>query len=171
MGALALVGGRVYTRFVSPSAARRSRPRFPDAYGAPTSPDGLLDWQHVATRLEQSQRYWLATSTVDGRPHAVPVDGIWLDTSLYFGGAETRWMRNVRANPNVAVHLDSSEDVVTLEGGVEFVDGPVALLRRVASASKAKYGFGSPRPCWAFTPKIVFAWTNLTKDPTRWLFD
>lgn len=161
----------MYTGLVhaTDEAGRRSRPHMP-GYGVPTSAKGMLEWSHVDTRLERARHYWVATTDADGRPHSVPVDGVWLESSLYFGGGDTRWMRNLRANPRVAIHLESGDDVVIVEGAVAFVDGPDALLEKLATASKAKYGFAYLGPCWSLTPQVAFAWTNLTKDPTRWVF-
>jgi hypothetical protein len=35
--------------------------------------------------LESAPHYWLATTLLDGRPHVVPVDGLWLADRWYFG--------------------------------------------------------------------------------------
>ena len=68
----------------------------PEGYGRVTKP---LTWTAVRVRLEAAMHYWLVTIRPDGRPHAIPTDGIWLDGSWYFGGAEgTVHMRNVAAN-------------------------------------------------------------------------
>ncbi len=55
----------------------------PAVYGKPKK---ILDWDAVYGRLDQAERYWLATTRPDGRPHVVPVDGVWLDGIWYFGG-------------------------------------------------------------------------------------
>ncbi len=76
-----------------------------------------MDWSDVERRLMEARVYWIATSGPGGRARVRPVDGIYLDGTLYVGGSpETRWVRDILANPQVAVHLDDGHDVVILEG-------------------------------------------------------
>jgi Pyridoxamine 5'-phosphate oxidase len=97
----------------SPTA---SRPHIP-GYGIPKDKRGLLPWSHVVERVAKAQHYWICTVGPDGRPHATPVDGLWLDDQLFFGGSpQTRRNRNLAANPAVCVHLESGMDVVILQG-------------------------------------------------------
>jgi nitroimidazol reductase NimA-like FMN-containing flavoprotein (pyridoxamine 5'-phosphate oxidase superfamily) len=127
----------------------------------------------VTERLEKSRNYWVATADGAGRPHVVPVWGLWVDDILCFGGApETRWMRNLAANPWAAVHLESGDDVVMLEGKVEEMNDPDhPLVKRCADASMAKYGMGGGVPFLVLRPQVVFAWSNFLSDATRWRFD
>jgi hypothetical protein len=46
-----------------------------------------LAWATVRAELEQATQYWIATSRADGRTHMVPVDGLWLDDVLFYGGS------------------------------------------------------------------------------------
>jgi hypothetical protein len=157
-----------------------SRPDIPD-YGIPGSRKGLLDWKNVRGRLEESAIYWLATASPEGLPHTVPVWGVWLDDRLYFdGGARTRHLRNVAANPRIAVHLESGNEVVIVEGtaGAASVPDP-ELTVRVADGYRAKYGGAgySPKPdswdgggLWVVHPQCAFAWTKFPGDATRFRF-
>lgn len=164
---------------------RPSRPRFPAEYGAPTETTGLLPWSHVVMRMEQARTYWLCTMQNTGMPHAVPVWGVWLHDTLYFHVApSTRTGRNLAANPAVAIHLESGDDVVLIKGFVERVRndtlGP-ALAAEIAAASRQKYPevFIDAEP-WHYQPHegeafavrmtLAYAWTNLAVDPTRWQF-
>lgn len=122
--------------------------------------------------------YWTCTVTPDGRPHAVPVDGIWLQDALYFGGSpQTRWQRNLAANPAISIHLESTTDVVILRGRVKSLSKPARELSMALSkASKKKYGF-APKPedyekggVYVFRPSLVLAWKDFPKDATRWQF-
>lgn len=119
--------------------------------------------------------------TVDpeGRPHTTPVDAVWVDDRLYFGGSpQTRRNRNLAANPAVAVHLEDAMDVAIVQGDaheLRVVDP--ALGVRLAEASKKKYGF-SPKPeefgkggTFVLRPRVAFAWTKFPKDATRWRFE
>src|SRR5262245_42608671 len=91
-----------------------SRPYMP-GYGLPKSKTDLLPWSHVSTRMAEAQHYWLCTVDPDGRPHATPVDGLWLDDRLYFGGnPQTRRNRNLAGNPAVCIHLEGAMEVVIL---------------------------------------------------------
>src|SRR3954466_7366862 len=62
------------------------------------------DWDEVVRRLTTAQLYWLVTVRTDGRPHAVPLCGVWHDGTFAFcTGAEEQKMRNLDANPHVVV--------------------------------------------------------------------
>ena len=70
--------------------------RVPAAYGTPGGPDRLLPWSYVEERLRAASNYWITTVGPSARPHARPVDGVWVDGALCFGGSpETRWVRNL----------------------------------------------------------------------------
>jgi nitroimidazol reductase NimA-like FMN-containing flavoprotein (pyridoxamine 5'-phosphate oxidase superfamily) len=112
-----------------------SRPHVP-GYGISQSLDGLLSWSEVEKSLEAARSYWLVTTSVDGSPHSRPVDGIWLDGVLYFGGGGTRWSRNLRENPRAEVHLESTQRVVILEGEVERVSANAHGMEEVNEAGK-----------------------------------
>jgi len=160
------------------------RPRFPTDYGVPTDEAGLLPWSHARERLENAAVYWISTTRPNGRPHAAPVWGVWIDDTLYFDGSpQTRRGRNLAANPAVAVHLESGgegKDVVIAEGEAREIRAPnPSLAVRLAAAYTAKYaseGYSPSPETWEggglyqMRPRVVIAWTNLGKDPTRWHF-
>ncbi len=156
---------------------RRDRPRFPKGYGVPKSRTGLLSWSHADERLAAARSYWVGTTLPDGSPHAVPLWGVWSNGQLFFGtDPETRTARNLAQNPEVVVHLESGDDVVILKGAVVLVTDH-DLLKRIAGLGAAKYGGPVPEedqdaahPAYALKPRVVYAWTNLAKDPTRWRF-
>ncbi|MEW5961590.1 MAG: pyridoxamine 5'-phosphate oxidase family protein [Chloroflexota bacterium] len=148
------------------------RPYVPE-YGIPTSLEGTLPWSHVSERLEQSRNYWVGTTSPAGQPHVVPVWGVWLKGILYFGGGpHTRWSRHLAANPQVAVHLESGDDVVILEGTVERLTNPDhPLLAQVDDAYEAKYRLRHGPPIWVLRPQVAFAWNDFPRNATRWRFD
>jgi nitroimidazol reductase NimA-like FMN-containing flavoprotein (pyridoxamine 5'-phosphate oxidase superfamily) len=156
-----------------------SRPYIP-GYGIPKDKKGLLPWSHVTERATKAQHYWICTVGPDGRPHATPVDGLWLDDRLFFGGSpQTRRNRNLAANPAVCVHLESGIDVVILQGDARVLDAPDhSLCVRLAEASKKKYGYGmkpeqyqKAEGMYVFRPRVAFAWKQFPKDATRWRFE
>lgn len=161
-------------------APRAGRPQIV-GYGIPKDKKGLLPWSHVAERMTAAQHYWIGTTGLDGQPHATPVDGLWLEDRLYFGGSpQTRRHRNLVANPAVCVHLESGSDVVILRGEAQELR-PLAhdLAVRLAEASVKKYGYGfKPEELEAggaavfrFRPRVVLAWKQFPKDATRWIVE
>lgn len=157
--------------------------RFPADYGqtAETTAD-VLPWSEVAERIAASANYWLATTTDDGRPHLRPVDGVFVDATLAFGGSpETRWVRHLQQRPEVSASLPDDDHAVVLEGAVELVTDPEhTLADAVTAAQVAKYPqyFGGEnaqgfQPFWALRPRRVYAWslTGFPKRATRFDFE
>jgi hypothetical protein len=113
----------------------------------------------------------------DGRPHAVPIDGLWLDTRLWFGGVPaTVWQRALHADPRVTVHLDDPVAATIVDGTCKVVRPSREVAEGLVAASKAKYGYDLPveiylAGVWSLTPAKVMAWTDLTVDATRFVFD
>ena len=88
------------------------RPRMTD-YGVPADPAGALPFEWARERLAANRNYWLVTVDPAGRPHSTPVWGVWLDNALYFGtDPQSFKYKNLAANPAVAVHLESGDEVV-----------------------------------------------------------
>jgi hypothetical protein len=156
----------------------------PEGYGVPETDEGVLDWSWAVERLEPALTYWFSTTRPDGRPHAMPAWGVWLDDALYFEGSPaTRRARNLAENPGLVVHLESGDEVVILEGRSEEMDKPPdrALAERLAAAFTAKYGTTRweyrPQPdqwdeggLWRLRPQTAFGWSEFPRDVTRWRF-
>jgi nitroimidazol reductase NimA-like FMN-containing flavoprotein (pyridoxamine 5'-phosphate oxidase superfamily) len=146
----------------------------PPEYGVPEEP---LAWAEVAERLTRAPHYWLATVRPDGRPHVVPLDGLWLEDAWYFGGsAATVKQRNLNANPRATLHLEDAASAVIVEGVCEEIAPDAELAARLAAASKAKYGF-APDPAaymasgvWRLRPARVLSWRRFPRDATRFVF-
>jgi hypothetical protein len=156
------------------------RPGIVEGYGISARNEGLLPWSHVSERMGSSRNYWIGTTRPDGRPHAAPVWGVWLDNALFFGtDRRSRKARNLRENPEVVVHLESGDDCVILEGVIE-EEADTALRRRAGVAYAAKYGFdalGSADeagpPVYVLRPRVAFAWmeSSFPETATRWRLD
>jgi general stress protein 26 len=148
----------------------------PAGYAFPQGQEELLAWAHAEHLLEQARSYWLATTNPDGRPHVTPLWGVWVDGALYFDGhPQTRWGRNLAANPNVSVHLESGSDVVILEGVAEDVTTDEALGTRITDAWTAKYGRLTPDPAgsgmFRMRPSVARGWSHESlNDGARWRF-
>lgn len=145
----------------------------PPEYGTPAT---TLAWADVEARLQAATHVWLATVRPDGRPHTVPVDGLWVDGAVWFGGStETVKHRNLVADDRAVLHLPDAEAAVILEGRCRLVhpDGPT--VKRLIAASKEKYGYAPPADAyaggvWCLQPSKVMAWTSLPVDATRFIF-
>jgi general stress protein 26 len=116
-------------------------PRYGDA--SATAPA----WDEIERLFIDAQLYWIITVRRDGRPHAVPLVGVWHDGAFAFcTGAEEQKHRNLDSNPQVAVTTGSTgangwasgKDVV-VEGRAMRVTAPEAL-HELADAWFAKYG-------------------------------
>ena len=155
------------------------RPHFPEGYINANATKEILPWSYVQERMTQARNYWIVTATPQGKPSATPVWGVWIDDTLYFDGSpQTRRGRNITANPQVTVHLESGDQALMLEGKAHILPGAPekSLAERVAAAYREKYtadGYAPEATQWdqgglhVFKPQKVLAWTNFIKDPTR----
>ena len=156
------------------------RPDMP-GYGISTDEDGLLDWSRLNNAMQSARNYWIITVRPDDLPHATPVWGLWIDEVFYFScGKKSRKARNIAANPNIVVHLESGDDVVILEGELELVtdDGMFPCLSK---EYKNKYDFdpfgeagAQPgEPFYFLRVKKAYAWRekDFPKSATRWKFE
>ena len=161
------------------SEPRVDRPHVP-GYGIPRSTKGVLPWSWAVERLERAEIYWLATADGDGAPHLIPIWGAWVDGRWYVEGGPTRWQRNLRANPQIAIHVEATgTEVVIVEGtAVEHVAPPVDVAERIL-AGYAKYRPGYEASAdhwtqgglWELRPIKAFAWTTFPRDMTRYTFE
>ena len=136
---------------------RADRPEIPYGLKGAKEGMGLLPWRRVSDRMGASYIYWVSTTRKDGRPHSIPVWGVWLDETLYFSnGAVTA--RNLARDPRVSVHLEDGEDTVIIEGAVEMARGK-ALIKRISARYNEKYLWEGTQDAWfALRPRVAFAW-------------
>jgi nitroimidazol reductase NimA-like FMN-containing flavoprotein (pyridoxamine 5'-phosphate oxidase superfamily) len=146
-------------------------------YGIPDSTEGLLPWSWAVERLSKAHNYFVATTRPGGRPHVVPVWGLWLDPAFYFGtGTTSRKARNLAANPHCVVCPENAGEAVIVEGLAEGVTDP-SLLSQFKDAYLNKYRWEmdtSQGGIYAVRPKVVFGFIESGGDfpgtATRWLF-
>ncbi len=166
-------------------AAQPVPPFFPPQAGLPQMPKvfGLkprknyLPWSHAEERLARSRNYWICTVRPNGRPHATPVWGFWLEGALYFGTARSsRKALNLAHNANLSVHLESGDDVVILEGAAAEVSEKEEF-QRLDAASRKKYQMPlliipGESVVYRVRPRVVLAWleSDLPGSGTRWQF-
>jgi hypothetical protein len=155
------------------------RPRTPDAgYGVPTQGGSMIGWAACVERLRTAEAYWLATTGPDRAPHVVPVWGVLVDDDLYLetGQAHTKKVRNLEANPAVAVHLDGVNAALILHGRAVACIPDARLGIALAAAFEAKYPGYAPGPAaWddgglhRVEPRVMLAWGDMP-TATRWRF-
>lgn len=96
---------------------RVERPDMRD-YGVPDDLDGALPWAWAEERLLRSRNLWVVTASSDGRPHAMPVWGVWRtppDRFVFSCAPTSRKAINLRANPQAVVAVDDTVEVVSVE--------------------------------------------------------
>jgi nitroimidazol reductase NimA-like FMN-containing flavoprotein (pyridoxamine 5'-phosphate oxidase superfamily) len=85
----------------------------------------------LADVVRESARFgrtvWIATASLDGEPHVVPVAMSWIDDELVgFVLSSGKKVRNLRANPQAQVHFAVSEandwDSLMVWGTTSIVD-------------------------------------------------
>jgi len=144
----------------------------------PDEGTGLLPWQWAEERLTSSRNYWVVSLWPDGRPHAMPVWGLWHEGAFWFSSSKgSRKARNLAADPRCVVTTEDAADPVVLEGTAELVSEPEALATMLA-LENAKYETNYTidlldpdvnavyrvRPRWAFGLRH----DDFTGSPTRW---
>ena len=161
---------------------RISRPDMP-GYGilGPQEGSGLLPWSWAAERLTSARNYWVSSVWPDGRPHAMPVWGMWDDSTLWFtSGIASRKVKNLRADPRCVVTTEDAGDPVMIEGTAAIICDQ-ASIRRVLDLMNDKYrtdiepGFLDPdvNATIAVRPRLVIGMrhADFTGSPTRWTFE
>jgi hypothetical protein len=145
-------------------------------YGVGRTRRGLLSWPAAAGRLTRSHNYWLVTTRPDGRPHAMPVWGLWLADRFYFSsGRRSRKTRNLVANPWCVVCTERADEAVIVEGRARPVTDP-AVLAALAPPYGRKYRPWTLDPdlgpVYAVRPRVVFGVFERTfpRTATRWTF-
>jgi PPOX class probable F420-dependent enzyme len=98
----------------------------------------------LAGRLRTENVAWITTVTPGGQPQSSPVWFLWEEDEFLVYAQPHSWkVRNIRANPQVSLHLNSDAEggqVVTFEGSAR-IPGGHPLAHEVA-AYLAKYREG-----------------------------
>lgn len=153
------------------------RPQMSPDYGISKDKEGLLQWDWVSEKMTNARNYWIVSTRPDGRPHAMPVWGVWFEEKFYFStDPNSRKGRNFATNPEIVVHLESGDDVVIFEGRIRQL-ADMELISRMGETYFAKYGFKlEPGPAFGIynlQPHTVYAWLekDFSKSATRWRFE
>jgi nitroimidazol reductase NimA-like FMN-containing flavoprotein (pyridoxamine 5'-phosphate oxidase superfamily) len=165
------------------SQPKADRP-FAPGYGIVGAEEGkgLLPWAWVGGKMNRCRTFWLATihaslhsglQSSSGRPHVMPVWGVWLDDAFFFStGRKSRKGQNLAANPACTIANDDGAEAVVVEGLATPVND-AAALERVANVYKKKYKMdprGMGEPIFIVRPRVVFGFIERTfpKSATRW---
>jgi len=155
-------------------------------YGVPDDLDGVLPWSWAEERLLASRNLWVVTASAAGRPHAMPVWGVWLpepSAFLFSCAPSSRKARNLAENPQATVAADHTVEVVTVEGTTRFVtpdevaDGIDAYVRKYhedESAQEAAKQFVGENTVVLLTPERAFGIIETEEDfgprATKWVW-
>jgi nitroimidazol reductase NimA-like FMN-containing flavoprotein (pyridoxamine 5'-phosphate oxidase superfamily) len=94
-------------------------------YGVETPAWSPLPWPWAAERLVANRNFWVVTVSGDGRPHALPVWGVWDEDERRFAFSSSpraRKVRNLAANPGVVIMTESTVECLSVEGQARLVD-------------------------------------------------
>jgi nitroimidazol reductase NimA-like FMN-containing flavoprotein (pyridoxamine 5'-phosphate oxidase superfamily) len=153
---------------------RARRPHMP-GYGITENAKGLLPWKWAEGVLSKTKNYFLATVRKDGRPHIMPIWGVWIDGAFYFSTGKTSLKaRNLRANPNCIVCPGGADKAVIVEGTAKKVADRKKLAQFVkVYFEKYKWDISKMNePVFAVRPRTVFGQIEktFTQTATRWMF-
>lgn len=154
-------------------------------YGVDTADWQPLPWAWAAERLLAARNLWVVTVSTAGRPHAMPVWGVWDEEDRRFGfscGPRSRKIRNLDANPQAVVMTESTVQCLSVEGraaritdkarGDEWVERYLAKYRSMAPELTAE--FIRQNVLVEFVPERAFAVIETADEfstrATRWVF-
>lgn len=160
------------------SEPRADRPQMPGYQLASVSDGELLPWSWVVERLERSRNYFISTTRPDGRPHSMPVWGVWLNDAFWFNtGSRSRKVRNLATNAQCVITTEGADECAIVEGEAQRVTDAGDLARFV-DAYRAKYDWSlaeSADPTFVVRPRVVFGFVEaadrFAKTATRWRFE
>ena len=146
-----------------------------------------LQWAWAAERLLAGRNFWVVTVSARGRPHALPVWGVWDDDEHRFAfscGPRSRKARNLAANPQTVVMIDDTVDCLSVEGRAVVVDDDDRVRERWIEHYLQKYQPMAPELTAdflrnnlvvEFVPQRAFAVIEREDEfatrATRWVFD
>ena len=116
-------------------------------YGVPEDLEGTLPWEWAEERLVANKNFWVVTVSASGRPHSLPVWGVWLPEVERFWfscSPHARKARNIRENPQCVVTVDDTVECVSVEGRARIVDAVLEAdaVDRAVAAYSMKYADG-----------------------------
>ncbi len=117
---------------------RGDRPHIP-GYGIPTTLRAPCHGRGRSSDSRAPRSTGSATTGADAAPHLIPIWGSWTGGRWYVEGGPTRWQRNLRENPQLAIKVESGDEVVIVEGTARELVAPAEPLSSAILAGYAKY--------------------------------
>src|SRR5713101_1627910 len=166
------------------ASPRADRPFMPD-YGVDSPAWTPLSWSWAAERLMANRNFWVVTVSADGRPHALPVWGVWDDDEGRFAfscAPRSRKARNLAANPRAVFMTDDTVECLSVEGraapvrddarAAQWIERYLAKYRSLSSELTAD--FLRQNLVVEFEPERAFAVIEREEEfatrATRWSF-
>lgn len=161
-----------------------SAPYMPE-YGVGNPDWRALPWSWARDRLDAARNVWLVTVSSRGRPHSLPVWGVWADDEHRFGfscAPGSRKARNLADNPRCAVTTEDTVECLSLEGTARLVtdDGRIGfwvdryLSKYQALAPELSGDFLRSNLVFEVDPERAFAIIEREDEfanrATRWTF-
>lgn len=156
-------------------------------YGVTDDPEGLLSWAWAEERLASTRNFWLVTVNASGRPHSLPVWGIWMPGRQRFGfscAPTARKVRNLSVNDQVVFTTDDSVECVSVEGraialaGDDLVEMATAWADKYHDGTSSKeemISFAADNAAYAIVPERAFGIIETPEQfstaATRWVWD
>jgi hypothetical protein len=149
---------------------RADRPVAP-GYFERDQTDDLLPWSWAVDLMNRARNPVLSTVRPDGRAHAMPIWGIWVDDVYCMSTAITSVKsKNLLANPACVITSSIDPDAVVLEGDAALAELPAGF----ADAYNEKYHqLIDGEPIWVVQPRVAFGFQeneNFARTATRWTF-
>jgi len=154
-------------------------------YGVDTPSWKALPWSWDAERLVANRNFWVVTASADGRPHALPVWGVWEEAEGRFAfscSPRARKARNLADNPCAVIMTDDTVECLSIEGRAAPVQGEERQAQWI-ERYLAKYRPISPdisadflrrHLMLEFVPERAFAVIEREEEfstrATRWVF-
>jgi len=142
---------------------------------------GLLPWPWAEEQLSASRNYWVVSTWPDGRPHAMPVWGMWhAGTFLFSSSKQSRKSKNLAANPRCVVATEDAQNPVVMQGVASLLTSPEDLSTMLALENtkySTDYGIEMLDPVANSAFKVRPLWVfglqsgDFTGSPTRWDFE
>jgi general stress protein 26 len=136
---------------------------------------GLLEWKWAEQRLTKARNYFLTTVRPDGRPHVMPIWGLWIGNAFYFSTGKTSIKaRNLASNPNCVLCPGDADEAVIVEGNAAKTTSRT-ILKKFKTAYLKKYDWdvsSMTEPLYVLRPRVVFGQIEetYTESATRWTF-
>jgi len=124
------------------------------------TPNRRMSATEICKELTGVAVFDLATVSDDGKPYVAPVDGLFLDATLWFSSAQSSLrFKHIRERPWVsAAYTKGKEISIVLHGKAHEVDTSLPGNERLHDYCLETYG--STYDSWGLWGKAAFAWVE-----------